>query len=578
MAIGQPQPGARGPIGGVRLYLAIAFAAVALISAGLSVLLVSDSGESTANQRSTEIAVGRSVRLADRIGDRPEKAVPTLLADIADPGYSGWVFDRAGELQTPVVSRGVPLDDVPNNARAVRLALRGSRTVDDLPDDVTSVATPIFREGRPAGALLARAEQPQELQVAIDEVRRDRFAAALAAVVVAILIGFLVATAISSRLKRLAQSAARITEGRLDEPLEGTGGRDEISELGTALETMRGALRETFNALSSERDRLSAIFDALDDAVMVVGPEGEARFANAAAEAMIGSDRRVAGALLPWLRRADARGAAENDALRVGDRVYAVGARKLPAEGAVLAVVRDRTEELRREIAEREFVSNAAHELRNPIAGISGAIEVLRGGAKDDPGAREHFLSRLAEDTERVSRLTESLLTLARMEAVGSEGGSGTLDVGIAVEEAAQAVAPPEGISMKVATDQDLVAQGDGVLLRQVLIGLLTNAFKNTPAPGDVTLRARRGDAGEIVIEVADTGTGIEPDELSRVFERFYRGSGALEQEGFGLGLSIAKRMVDVMGGEIGVDSAVGVGSTFWVRLPAAKPAPTPVA
>ena len=578
MAIGQPQPGARGPIGGVRLYLAIAFAAVALISAGLSVLLVSDSGESTANQRSTEIAVGRSVRLADRIGDRPEKAAPTLLADIADPGYSGWVFDRAGELQTPVVSRGVPLDDVPNNARAVRLALRGSRTVDDLPDDVTSVATPIFREGRPAGALLARAEQPQELQVAIDEVRRDRFAAALAAVVVAILIGFLVATAISSRLKRLAQSAARITEGRLDEPLEGTGGRDEISELGTALETMRGALRETFNALSSERDRLSAIFDALDDAVMVVGPEGEARFANAAAEAMIGSDRRVAGALLPWLRRADARGAAENDALRVGDRVYAVGARKLPAEGAVLAVVRDRTEELRREIAEREFVSNAAHELRNPIAGISGAIEVLRGGAKDDPGAREHFLSRLAEDTERVSRLTESLLTLARMEAVGSEGGSGTLDVGIAVEEAAQAVAPPEGISMKVATDQDLVAQGDGVLLRQVLIGLLTNAFKNTPAPGDVTLRARRGDAGEIVIEVADTGTGIEPDELSRVFERFYRGSGALEQEGFGLGLSIAKRMVDVMGGEIGVDSAVGVGSTFWVRLPAAKPAPTPVA
>jgi len=578
MAIGQSQPGARRRFGGVRLYLAIAFAAVALISAGLSVLLVSDSSESTANQRSTEIAVGRAVRLADRIGDRPQKAAPTLLADIADPGYSGWVFDRKGQLLTPQVSRGVPLGDVPSHGRAVRLALRGSRTVDDLPGDVTSVATPVFREGRPSGALLARAEQPQELQVAIAEVRRDRLAAALAAVGVAILIGFLVATAISSRLKRLAQSAARITEGRLDEPLEGTTGRDEISDLGAALETMRSALRETFNALSSERDRLSAIFDALDDAVMVVGPEGEARFANTAAEAMIGSDRRVAGALLPWLRRADARGAAENDALRVGDRVYAVGARKLPAEGAVLAVVRDRTEELRREIAEREFVSNAAHELRNPIAGISGAIEVLRSGAKDDPDAREHFLTRLAEDTERVSRLTESLLTLARMEAVGSEGGSGTLDVGIAVEESAQAVTAPDGISMKVSSEQDLVAQGDGVLLRQVLIGLLTNAFKNTPPPGDVTLRARRGEDGEIVIEVTDTGTGIEPDELSRVFERFYRGSGALEQEGFGLGLSIAKRMVDVMGGEIGVDSAVGMGSTFWVRLPAAKPAPTPVA
>jgi two-component system, OmpR family, phosphate regulon sensor histidine kinase PhoR len=576
MAIGQSQSGTRRPFG-VRLYLAIAFAAVALISAGLSVLLVSDSSETTADQRSVEIAVGRSVRLADRIGDRPEEAASTFLADVADPGYSGWVFDRRGELLTQRFSRGVPLDDVPGHTRTVRLALRGSRTVDDLPDDVTAVATPVFRQGRPAGALLARAEQPQELQVAIDEVRRDRLAAAIAAVGVAVLIGFLVATAISSRLKRLAQSAARITEGRLDEPLEGTGGRDEITDLGAALETMRGALRETFNALSSERDRLSAIFDALDDAVMVVGPEGEARFANAAAEPMIGSDHRVVGALLPWLRRADARGAAENDALRVGERVYAVGARKLPAEGAVLAVVRDRTEELRREIAEREFVSNAAHELRNPIAGISGAIEVLRSGAKDDPEAREHFLSRLAEDTERVSRLTESLLTLARMEAIG-EGGSGALDVGITVEEAAQAIRAPEGISMMVEAQPELVAQGDGVLLRQVLVGLLTNAFKNTPPPGDVTLRARRGEDGEIVIDVSDTGTGIEAGELSRVFERFYRGSGALEQEGFGLGLSIAKRMVDVMGGEIGVDSAVGVGSTFWVRLQAAKPAPTPVA
>ena len=88
------------------------------------------------------------------------------------------------------------------------------------------------------------------------------------------MIGFLIATAITTRVKRLAGSAARITEGRLDEPLEGTGGRDEIADLGMALETMRIALRETFGALSSERDRLSAIFDALDDAVMVVGPDG----------------------------------------------------------------------------------------------------------------------------------------------------------------------------------------------------------------------------------------------------------------------------------------------------------------
>jgi two-component system, OmpR family, phosphate regulon sensor histidine kinase PhoR len=578
MATGQPKPRAPRPFG-VRLYLAIAFGAVALITAGLSVLLVSDSSEDAASESAEEITVGRSVRLADRIGDRAPRAATTLLTDVTDPGYAAWVFDRRGELLTPEVARGIALSEVPGYRKAVRLAERGSRTVEDLPGEATRLATPVFREGRPAGALLARAERPEEIQVAVDEIRGDRLTAALVALGIAGLIGFGIASAISSRVKRLAQSAARMTEGQLDEPLQGTGGRDEITDLGTALETMRRALGDTFSALSSERDRLSAIFDALDDAVIVVGPEGEARFANAAAEEMIADDGRVTTALLPWLRRADARGAVENDALRVGDRVYAVGARKLPAEGAVLAVVRDRTEELRREIAEREFVSNAAHELRNPIAGISGAIEVLRGGAKDDPDAREHFLDRLAEDTDRVSRLTESLLTLARMEAVG-EGGGAALDVGITMSEAAQAVNPPDGITLEVDANSELVAQGDPVLLRQVLIGLLTNAFKNTPPPGAVTLRARRSDRGEeeILIEVEDTGTGIEPEEVDRVFERFYRGSGALEQEGFGLGLSIAKRMVDVMGGEIGVSSELGTGSTFWVRLPAARPAATPVA
>ncbi len=98
-------------------------------------------------------------------------------------------------------------------------------------------------------------------------------------------------------------------------------------------------------------------------------------------------------------------------------------------------------------------------------------------------------------------------------------------------------------------------------MLRQVLIGLLTNAFKNTPAPGTVIVRARRGTEDRVRIEVADTGTGISPEEIDRIFERFYRGTGSLEQEGFGLGLSIARRMVDVMGGEIGVDSVEGGGA-----------------
>jgi len=563
---------------GVRLYLALAFAAVALITAGLAYLLVSDTGQKAADEDLTQLAVGRTVGLADEIGNRPPRAAAATLAGITEQGYSAWVFDTDGALATANSSRGVELLEVPGARRGVSGALIGNRYVDELPGGVTVVAVPIFRDGAIDGAILGRSVRSPEIQQAIDALRGDRLTALAVAVAVAVLVSFLIASAITSRVKRLAESAARISEGELDEPLEGAGGRDEITDLGRALETMRGALRQTFSALREERDRLSAIFEALSDAVMVVGDDGEVRFSNASARELINQDGKAIAPLAPWLRRAARRPVIEADALRVGDRVYSLNARQLPAEGAVLAVVRDRTEELRREVAEREFVSNAAHELRNPIAGISGSIEVLRAGAKDDPEAREHFLGRLSEDSERISRLTESLLTLARMEAVG-EGGAEALDVSLVVDEAAEAVAAPDGVEVELEVGGDVSAQADRVLLRQVLIGLLTNAFKNTPPPGRVTIRARGGRRGEEVrIEVTDTGTGIAPEEGDRIFERFYRGTGSLEQEGFGLGLSIAKRMVDVMGGEIGVESVEGEGSTFWIRLRAAQPASTPVA
>jgi signal transduction histidine kinase len=578
MAIGESAGAGRSkrPFG-VRLYLTMGFAAVALIAAGLSFLLLTGSSDEAASQRAADITVGRAVGLADRIGRHAAGQAQNQFASVTDPGFSAWVYGRNRALLTSKRSRGFALHDVDDHPQAVTMALQGSRTVNRLPDSATMVATPIFRNGILAGALLVRADQPQALSRTIAGLSGDRLTAAIVAVAIAIVIGFLIATAITVRVKRLASSAARITEGELDEPLEGMEGRDEIADLGRALETMRIALRDTFTALSSERDRLAAIFDALTDGVMVVGPDAEVRFSNPAAEPLIEPDGKANDVIQPWLIWALERGAAERDGIRVGDRVYAIGVRKLTAENAVLAVTRDRTEALRREVAEREFVSNAAHELRNPIAGISGAIEVLSAGAKDDPQAREHFLSRLSDDAERVSRLTDALLTLARIDAVGRES-SDAIDIGIVIEEAAQAVAPPDGLDVGLEIEPGVTAEGDAVLLRQVLIGLLTNAFKNTPAPGAVTLRARRLRDGEVLIEVEDTGNGIAPNEVGRVFERFYRGPRALQQEGFGLGLSIAKRMVDVMGGDIGVRSEVGVGSTFWVRLPAAATAPSPVA
>src|SRR5919107_701620 len=313
----------------------------------------------------------------------------------------------------------------------------------------------------------------------------DKPQALIAAVTIGVLAGLLIAIAISHRVVSLARAAGEMAGGSFDAPLN-VSGPDEIGDLARALDSMRASLKESFGVLTADRNKLAAIFDGLTDVVMVVDYEGPVRFSNSAASRLLDSSGQPPEPALSQLHRASEVGFSAHPALRIGDRAYAMTARALPDERAVLAVLRDRTDEMRQELAEADFVSNAAHELRNPLAGISSAIEVLQSGAKDDPGDRDHFLKRLGEDAERMNRLTQSLLTL----------------------------------------------------LRQVMIGLLTNAYKNTPPPGTVTVRGRHDSEGEVILEVIDTGTGIPAAELERVFERFYRRSESRKQEGFGLGLA----------------------------------------
>lgn len=561
----------------MRLWLGAAFALVSLITAAAVYVFVDDSSGRTLQSESAALAVGKTAGLADDLGHVDKLHASAVLAQFDTATFKAWALNRHGHPFAPGQNFDA-LDTLPQRPEAVRVALDGRRYSASLPDNITVAAAPIFGSGEVPvrGAVIVRAEPPPALTHAFDQLRGDRLRALMIAIVIGVFVGFLASSLIAIRIRRLAQVSEQMAAGDFEAPLP-RGGGDEIGDLTRSLDTMRQELRKTFGMLATERDRLSAVFDGLTEAVIVAGEDGRVRFTNAAAGRLV-RDGRPAPALAPLLRRAAEHGSDEIPVLSIDGRLYGVQARRVRAEHAVLLVVRDRTEELKREQAEAEFVSNAAHELRNPLAGIKSGIEVLQTGAKDDPEVRDRFLDRLAYDAERMTRLTQSLLTLARAEAAGERDPTQVVDVTVAADEAIEAVESPEGVELREEIQPDLVAEGDPVLLRQVMIGLLSNACTYTPAPGTVTLRASRAAQNSVTIEVQDTGKGIPPDEQDRVFERFYRGSGILEGEGFGLGLSIAKRMVDVMGGEIGLRSKPGEGTTFWVRLRAAEPTPTPVA
>ena len=253
--------------------------------------------------------------------------------------------------------------------------------------------------------------------------------------------------------------------------------------------------------LTADRNKLEAIFDGLTDAVMVVDYDGPVRFSNSAAARA--ARRRPACRPRRCCRSCAAPPrSASPPTRRCGSATAPTrcSARALPDERAVLAVVRDRTDEMRREFAEADFVSNAAHELRNPLAGISGAIEVLQGGAKDDPaGARP-----LPRPPRRGRRADEPPDPVAADPGPGRVARRGRRPRSSTCRSRSATSSPRSRrrrtSSCAVEVEPDLAAKGDPTLLRQVLIGLLTNAFKNTPPPGTVTVRGRRDGETEVVI------------------------------------------------------------------------------
>jgi two-component system phosphate regulon sensor histidine kinase PhoR len=261
----------------------------------------------------------------------------------------------------------------------------------------------------------------------------------------------------------------------------------------------------------------------------------------------------------PGASLAEARASREDGAI-----ISLVG---VPAAAADLAVLvcADITEKERRRRAEQDFVTNASHELRTPVTAISTAVEALRAGAQDSPETRASFIDLIGRQADRLTRLTTSLLVLARAQTGQEPVRLEPVELQELLGEIAASSEPGDGVAVELDCPRPVVAAGQRDLVEQVVTNLVGNALKHTTS-GVVVLRARREDS-RAVIEVEDSGPGIPPTVRPRIFDRFYSHDDG-HREGFGLGLAIARSSAEVIGGTLTIDSDPGHGTTARLVLP----------
>jgi two-component system, OmpR family, sensor histidine kinase SenX3 len=238
-------------------------------------------------------------------------------------------------------------------------------------------------------------------------------------------------------------------------------------------------------------------------------------------------------------------------------------------DGRTLCVIQDQTERKRLESIRRDFVANASHELKTPVAGILVTAETVEQAIVEDIDFAKRFASNLVREARRLSALVQDLLNLARLEE-GKAGGS-RVPLGQVVREEIEAVRPrveAKGLSMKVDLQDEVTVLGVREDLALMARNLLENAVGYTSSGSISVALSDSGKGYEFA--VADTGVGIPTSDLERIFERFYRVDRARSRDtgGTGLGLSIVRHVVEIHGGTVKVASELGHGSTFTVRLP----------
>jgi two-component system phosphate regulon sensor histidine kinase PhoR len=561
--------------------LLVAFALVIAAATATLDFSIRHAWENSLHQEIERNLRQKTVMFANRVNtDRQYLLQDTVSQEGQAAGARATIIDAQGKVLADSEADAASMENHAHRPEFIA-ALKGEVGTDTRRS--RTVGVPFLYVAAPvAGGAVRLAYPLSDVEAAIAHVHRTLILGSLLAFLVALLVSGIAAESTARRLRRIVQFADQIADGDLGARIAESSG-DEIGQVAASLDKTARQLEESFAAVQSGQRQLETLLNSMQDAVIAVGPDDRVQWANQTMDKLVPQRTRLNAPVVETVRDPDflraVRGA--NEARQVfaaratsilPGRTFDVTAAPLPHGGAV-AVLRDLTETERVEKTRRDFIANVSHELRTPLTSIQGYAETLLDGTPENNHARD-FLEIIRKSATRMSRLTEDLLTLARVESGEQRFDIQPVAPGDLLHEAVQSfreVARAQNVELQVEDTALAEVSADREAIHQVFSNLVENALKYAAASRQIVVGARPGKPG-IEFYVRDFGPGIPSEHLPRLFERFYRVDKARSREsgGTGLGLAIAKHIVLAHGGTIRAESELNHGSTFLFTLPLA--------
>ena len=585
---------------GFRARLFLAIFGVATVTLVLGAVLIAAALARQTYQRIEASLVAEARLLADLLPERASAMPPVELekeakrlgahlpARVTLIDVSGHVISDSalnfGELESVANHNDRP-EIIEARRTGVGTARRRSQTVQ------TDLLYAAARTSHPTASIVRLALPLTEIDQQMHAITRATLAALLMAMAGAAGLAWAGAALLGRRVRAIATAAGRYAAGDLSQPVRDYA-RDEIGTVSRVLDESVRALAARAAELAEDRARMDAILTGMAEGVLAVDPQGMVQVANRSAQAMLGIGAAAAGChYLEAVRHpgvanqlASALAGREPAALEMvpahspGRRVVARAAPVNAASGrGVVLVLHDITDLRRADQMRRDFVANVSHELRTPLTAIRGYVEALSDEAQDE-AERRRFLAVIERHASRMERIVRDLLRLAALEARQETVEHARVDLDALFRSvAADLVTGLESKAQHIGICVDppvATVTTDASRLQDALRNLVENAVTYSP-PGSTITLAASAEADRAILTVADEGPGIPEDDLTRIFERFYRVDKARSREsgGTGLGLSIVKHLVELLGGRVWAANRPGGGAVFSISLPV-TPAP----